>query len=160
MKALTLTQPWATLMAIQKKRIETRIWSTNYRGEFVVHAAKGFPGWAKKLCDEEPFKSALGQWTPKTLPLSQGLCVVRLLGCFPTTPSGFDKLTLVMGKKPDAFEIPFGDYSEGRFMWLTEYVRPLPYTGEVKGKLGLWWWSEEDRQQVIHDEIMSGRAHL
>lgn len=32
MKALTLTQPWATLVAIQAKRIETRSWGTDYRG--------------------------------------------------------------------------------------------------------------------------------
>ena len=31
MKALTLTQPWATLVAIGAKRIETRIWRTDYR---------------------------------------------------------------------------------------------------------------------------------
>ena len=31
-KALTLTQPWATLVAIGAKRIETRSWSTRYRG--------------------------------------------------------------------------------------------------------------------------------
>ena len=28
MKALTLTQPWATLVAIGAKRIETRSWAT------------------------------------------------------------------------------------------------------------------------------------
>lgn len=32
MKALSLTQPWATLMAIGAKRIETRSWGAAYRG--------------------------------------------------------------------------------------------------------------------------------
>ena len=44
MKALTLTQPWASLVAIGAKRIETRSWSTPYRGLLAIHAAKGFPG--------------------------------------------------------------------------------------------------------------------
>jgi activating signal cointegrator 1 len=48
MKAITLTQPWATLVAIGAKRIETRSWPTNYRGPLAIHAAKGFPKWAKE----------------------------------------------------------------------------------------------------------------
>lgn len=47
MKALTLTQPWATLVAIGAKRIETRSWRTNFRGRIAIHAAKGFQAWAK-----------------------------------------------------------------------------------------------------------------
>ena len=42
MKALTLTQPWATLIAVGAKRIETRSWGTSYRGRIAIHAAKGF----------------------------------------------------------------------------------------------------------------------
>ena len=38
MKALTIIQPWATLLAAGKKRIETRSWKTNYRGEILIHA--------------------------------------------------------------------------------------------------------------------------
>ncbi len=39
MKALTVWQPWATLVAIGAKRIETRSWSTSYRGPLAIHAA-------------------------------------------------------------------------------------------------------------------------
>ena len=48
MKALTLTQPWASLVACGAKTIETRSWRTPYRGPVAIHAAKGFPadaGW-------------------------------------------------------------------------------------------------------------------
>ena len=31
MRAITLTQPWATLVALGFKKIETRSWSTDYR---------------------------------------------------------------------------------------------------------------------------------
>ena len=41
MKVLTLTQPWATLVAIGAKRIETRSWATKYRGPLLIHAAAG-----------------------------------------------------------------------------------------------------------------------
>jgi hypothetical protein len=155
MKALTLTQPWATLMALGQKRIETRSWPAGYRGELVIHAAKGFPKWAKEACDEEPFRSALGQWTAKTLPLSEGLCVVRLIGCYRTDE--MHKLAFQMGYKPNARELAFGDYSEGRYAWLTEYVRALPYTGPRRGALGLWEWNP---QQAAEDALMRGEGLL
>lgn len=43
MKALTLWQPWATLVALGVKTIETRSWSTSYRGPLAIHAAKKAP---------------------------------------------------------------------------------------------------------------------
>lgn len=38
MKALTLHQPWASLIALGVKTIETRSWSTKYRGRIAIHA--------------------------------------------------------------------------------------------------------------------------
>lgn len=139
MKALTLTQPWASLMALQQKRIETRSWPTSHRGEVVIHAAKGFPAWAKQTCDEEPFKSALQGAAAAALPISRGLCIVRILACVPTTDPR--KIAFALGHELRGWEMEFGDYSEGRFAWVTEYVRPLPEQPERRGALGLWEWN-------------------
>lgn len=38
MKALTIHQPWAQLIALGAKTIETRSWSTRYRGPIAIHA--------------------------------------------------------------------------------------------------------------------------
>ena len=40
MKALSIRQPWAWLIIYGGKDVENRSWKTNYRGEFLVHAAK------------------------------------------------------------------------------------------------------------------------
>ena len=40
MKAITVWQPWATLLATGKKKCETRSWKTNYRGEVLIHAGR------------------------------------------------------------------------------------------------------------------------
>ena len=40
MKAITLWQPWASLLACGAKRYETRSWSTSYRGPIAIHAGK------------------------------------------------------------------------------------------------------------------------
>lgn len=58
MKALTLTQPWATLVITGRKRFETRGWRTGYRGQIAIHAAKGMPGWAKEAASEFGFDPA------------------------------------------------------------------------------------------------------
>ena len=38
MKAITLYQPYASLIAVGVKRFETRSWATNYRGPIAIHA--------------------------------------------------------------------------------------------------------------------------
>ena len=39
MKALTIIEPWASLIAEKKKFIETRSWKTSYKGELYIHAS-------------------------------------------------------------------------------------------------------------------------
>lgn len=40
MKALTIRQPWASLIAVGVKTIENRSWGTKHRGPLAIHAAK------------------------------------------------------------------------------------------------------------------------
>ena len=39
MKVLSLTKPYATLIKLGKKKIETGSFKTNYRGELYIHAS-------------------------------------------------------------------------------------------------------------------------
>ncbi|MYC08182.1 MAG: ASCH domain-containing protein [Chloroflexi bacterium] len=39
MRALSLRQPWASMVADGRKTIETRTWRTNYRGPLAIHAS-------------------------------------------------------------------------------------------------------------------------
>ena len=48
MKALSLRQPYADLVATGRKTIELRTWKTKHRGEFYIHASKYSPP-AKEL---------------------------------------------------------------------------------------------------------------
>ena len=41
MKAITIKQPWATLIAKGYKEYEFRTWKTKYRGDILIHAGKG-----------------------------------------------------------------------------------------------------------------------
>jgi activating signal cointegrator 1 len=59
MQAISVNQPWASLIIAGAKRIETRSWSTNHRGPLAIHASKKFTPAAKLLCATEPFQSCL-----------------------------------------------------------------------------------------------------
>jgi hypothetical protein len=92
MKALTLTQPWATLVAIGAKRIETRSWSTSYRGPLAIHAAKGFPWdardftYAKMVRDlvGPHFNSSESGPLDKQLPRGSVIATCNLVACWET----------------------------------------------------------------------------
>lgn len=117
---LTLTQPWATLMAIGAKVNETRGWRTHYRGWFAIHAGKGFPRGCQELCFLEPFKSALaaaGYHHPDELPRGRILAVTELIDCI--------QITLYEHGRVRDPERSFGDYSVGRYAFVTEGVRRL-----------------------------------
>lgn len=132
MRILTLTQPWATLVAIGAKRVETRSWRTDYRGELGIHAAKGFPAWARELSYVEPFASALraaGITMATQLPRSAIVGVVQVINCTDT-----ERARTYLSEQ----ELAFGDFSDGRFAWMTVGVRRLATPIPCSGHLGLW----------------------
>jgi len=40
MKALTIREPWATLILSGHKTVETRVWKTDYKGPILLHVGK------------------------------------------------------------------------------------------------------------------------
>ena len=49
MKAITIKQPWATLIMSGVKRFEFRSWKTNFRGDVLIHAGKGIDKVSKQI---------------------------------------------------------------------------------------------------------------
>lgn len=56
MKALTICQPYAHMIACGEKRVENRTWPTQYRGPLLIHAGKS-RAW---LTDSDPDGMAFG----------------------------------------------------------------------------------------------------
>ena len=130
MKAISLHQPWASLVALQQKRIETRSWPANYTGPLAIHAAKRPVrlGEIDLNISDTLFNagiSRLGQ-----LPLG---CIVATC-----TLARFYQITT----PPRVPELWFGNYEPGRWAWVLEDIRamrtPLPWTGSQK------WFSVPD----------------
>lgn len=148
MKALTLHQPWASLVAYGLKQIETRSWSTKHRGQLAIHAGKRqapyeeWPAEALKLWPHYP--DLLG-----SLPLGAVVAVVNLVDVVPAESLRFHRGIgggWTTGRRADDYvaharEAEMGDLSAGRFAWLLRYdvqrfEQPIP----AAGRQGLWTW--------------------
>jgi len=130
-KFLTLHQPWATLIAIGAKRIETRGWRTSYRGELGIHA-----GLTAFFDDDyrDPSVRRLqeaGYLHRSEVPRGAVVAICRLVECIPTEQA--IARGLVQGD-----ERKFGDYYEGRWAWLLEDVHQVVPVIEARGRRLLW----------------------
>lgn len=89
-KVISLLQPWATLVVMGAKRIETRSWNTNYRGELLIHASQRFNKEQAKAMAKDPAFDIIGEagydWRPwgkpTTLPLGAIIGSVNLVDTF------------------------------------------------------------------------------
>ena len=125
MKALSITEPYATLIRDGVKRIETRSWKTKYRGDLLIHASSTkIP---KEYRKNEDLMNLVGD---RPLHFGQIVAKCKLIDCVPITEEFIKSL------KRD--EIVSGFYSEGRYAWILDDVEVVNEKQIVKGNLGLW----------------------
>lgn len=145
MKTLSLLQPWASLIAIGAKKIETRSWypPNNYRGPLAIHASKNWPRKVEAIRFTEPFWTVLdkaGYRITGQFPTGAVIATCELLGVFKITDNDLEGIGIEEAfPLPLEPEISFGDYTPGHYAWVLGDVRqiePIP----AKGSLGLWEW--------------------
>lgn len=145
-KAISLWEPWASLVRTGAKTWETRGWRTHYRGELLICSASGglpmcelifflshwqFQGGLAPLIGK-PLDMTFKTWAGvkhTDLNFGKAVALVALVDCKPT-----DDLTL---KEIDAEKV-FGSFEPGRFAWKLKLIdgsfEPFP----VKGKRGFF----------------------
>jgi len=150
MRILTLTEPWATMIALGLKRVETRGWSTPYRGPLLIHAGKDkkytTPAYVAELLGRAGLSDALPvgyEW-----PYGQIIAVTELLDCVPTEKVGVLSLA----------ERELGDYSPGRFGFLLAEAWRLPQPVAARGMLGLWMPPEGVAAAVVAQRVRVAAA--
>lgn len=127
MKALTIRQPWATLIIQQNKRFEFRSWKTKYRGELLIHAGKGI--------DKEAAKR-LEKYLPKELPIGKILGKVTLVDCIKMSPDFKEKLL------KENSEIYTKSSFQENYGWQLDNVEVFDELIEAKGHLSLWEFND------------------
>ncbi|RCX07894.1 ASCH domain-containing protein [Anaerobacterium chartisolvens] len=141
MKALTFIQPWATLIALGEKQIETRGWYTNYRGPVAIHAGRKLD---LEACEQTEIKAALlkhGICSPEELPLGSVIAVSNIFDCVKMVGSTDEKFkAAIPGYKLTYKEYSLGDYRPGRYAWIQAGVKRLSCPVPAKGAQRLWQW--------------------
>ncbi len=119
MKALSVKQPRAWLIASGRKPIETRTRRTNYRGPILIVSSKG--KMKKTVC--EAFAKRFGVLVTLNLKYGMALCTANLVDC--------RKMTKEDEKKADC------EIYDGAYSWVLEDVERIePFA--VKGQLGIY----------------------
>lgn len=152
LKILSMWEPWSTLLGLGAKKIETRGWKTDFRGEVAIHSTKG--GLSQEelylQCAQEPFLTVLksasilrsGMSCPqvaRAFPRGHIIAVGTLTDCCPTEsdiciPAIFEEHPELDTEQERAF----GNYDPGRYGLVFENVsmlhEPIPFKSR-QGKL-------------------------
>lgn len=141
MQALSLMQPWASLVVMGIKTIETRRWQTGHRGPLLIHASQrkagaiitAEPPIARHIphFNKLPFGCIIGQATLTNIVLLQHVHL---------SPIDIATQSLELNA--------FGDETGNRYAWLLEdavsFDQPVP----ARGHLHLWDYPIESREQL------------
>lgn len=124
MKALTISQPFATLIRDGMKFVENRRWGTKYRGPLAIHAGKG----RQYLTAEELAEH----------PTGAVIATAVLVACMP-----LDSMRRIgRGCRVGRTQFTIGqlldhEHTEGPWCWVLDDVHPCQPT-PWKGAQGLW----------------------
>lgn len=130
MKALSIKQPWASLIAHGIKNIENRTWKTKFRGRIFIHASAKDAGALFELLNEKQIEAISNHWTAAPpfpdRPVSAIIGEVDIIDCVINHPSIWAE------KEENLTEKPI-------YNWVLAnpvlYEKPIL---KVKGKLSFW----------------------
>lgn len=113
--ALTISQPWASLIADGVKLLENRTWSTHYRGPLAIHAGKG--------------TQFLTRSELKAYPTGAIVAIAQLVDVVHVSE-------IHDGSYPIAAEQQ--EHAQGPFCWVLRDIQKLDTPAPCSGMLGLW----------------------
>jgi len=128
MKAITIKQPWASLIIEGLKDVENRTWPTKFRGRVLVHASAAIDKNAIdriSLINDELAKKIKHELICNKLPLGVIIGHVEIVSCLCHTHHSINDTKSIWAEK-DAWH------------WIlanpTKIMEPIP----AKGKLSFW----------------------
>jgi hypothetical protein len=149
MKAITLHQPWASLIAIGAKPFETRSWPPPrwlIGQRIAIHAGK--KGWRDAI--DEPMLRAFASagYQYENMPLGAVVCTARLAGAYRLSReigghAGIAEMLPKSARLANVRADDFGDYSPGRWAWMLDEIAARLPPDPARGAQGFWDWSGE-----------------
>lgn len=131
MKCITVSQPYASLIASGKKWVENRTWRTAYRGPLAIHAGRG----TQYLSPREVASGAY--------PTGATLATAHLVACVHLPDArkygrGLEEMT----RAGICAQALLGHlYAEGPWCWVLTRIEALPKPVPARGAQGLWEWT-------------------
>lgn len=122
MKALTIKEPWATLIIEGYKKYEFRSWKINYRGKILIHAGKTLEHNQAKKFEDYNLEYSCGEIIGEA----------DLVDCIKVTEEFDNKL-----KKINPIVYENSGHVEN-YAWKLENIKKYHKKIKVNGKLGLW----------------------
>lgn len=133
MKALSIKQPWASLIAHGIKDIENRTWKTNFRGKIFIHASAKSAGVPIELLNEDQIRALQNGFCELHYPTSAIIGEVDIVACT------INHHSIWAEKTPSLYDdVPIKDRV---IIWNWVLANPVLYKKpilNVKGKLSLW----------------------
>lgn len=131
MKVLSVKEPFATLITNGIKRIETRSWKTNYRGELFIHSS------GKNIAKEFLINDFVINLI-KNMDMNYGniICKCNLVDCIYMDDEFIENI------KKNQIEYNCGEYKVGRYAWIIDDIKTI-YPIPTKGKLNIWNYDGE-----------------
>ena len=154
MYAITLHQPWASLIALGIKTVETRSWPAPARliGQTIaIHAGKRAvrkPG----VAVEDEMRARLGEDWHRTIPAGAVLATATLAGMArvkrvdPRAGLAVHDLSTEAGCAVGLGQTridPWGDFSAGRWLWFLADVMALSAPVPEIGRQSFWHWNDQ-----------------
>ena len=133
MKALSIKQPWASLIAQGIKDIENRTWKTNFRGRIYIHVSASFTKVQKQILQDLVVERGVTCYDPETYPVGAIIGEVDIVDCVINHKSIWAEYSF------EPIDDSEGYPEEPIYNWVLEnavlYDEPIL---NIKGKLSFW----------------------
>lgn len=135
MKALTICQPYAHLIASGAKRVENRTWPTKHRGLIAIHAGK-----SRTWLDTGESETSEGRHSNYGIPVSRMVfgavvAIANLVDCVLLDAGHIDYQRARDAKYP---WLASHEHANGPWCWILEDVKPLARAVPWRGAQGLF----------------------
>lgn len=142
MKAITISQPYASLIGSGEKFVENRTWATKHRGSIAIHAGQG---------QQYLTRAELSKY-----PTGCVVAIAKLSACISLeeirekafSDSELQRRRVVPGTQISWSALGSHEHTEGPWCWILEQVKKIEPIAVV-GKQGIWNWSNPESVHVL-----------